>query len=188
MNTSFLGKWNNFIFILKRLTGSVGNKSMDPGTENRKEKVRDCTQLFFLLILLQRDGQWRLETTAPSLPVYSEILSWRRCSVLSSRRKRLKPEGRGSRGEKRRRAVLSRRVCGMSSKFMYSWFRERTVSVTRVIVNVSAMDTSVVTQGHTLWNKWWNWCVGECLLGSRCTWRQSTYSCSSCPDRMATYS
>lgn len=32
--------------------------------------------------------------------------------------------------------------------------RKRTVSGTRVIVNVSAMDTSAVTRGHTLWNKW----------------------------------
>ena len=56
--------------------------------------------------------------------------------------------GQGSRGEKRREGVgmLSGRVCRSLSKFTCVWFRERRLSVTRVIDSVSAVGTSGVTK------------------------------------------
>ena len=41
--------------------------------------------------------------------------------------------------------------------------RQETVTVTRVVVNIPAMDVSVVTRGHTLWNEMIDMIVDECL-------------------------
>ena len=51
--------------------------------------------------------------------------------------------------------------------------REETVSVTSVMVSVSPVDITVVTQGHTPWNEMIELSVEECLesarsAGSRC--------------------
>lgn len=78
---------------------------MEPEGESSKENVRRLMHLYFMLILLPRDGPWRLETTARSLLVFSEILTWMQREDLKSQRKRLKPEGLRSRGEKRREGV-----------------------------------------------------------------------------------
>ena len=45
--------------------------------------------------------------------------------------------------------------------------REETVSVTSVMVSVSPVDITVVTQGHTPWNEMIELSVEECLESAR---------------------
>lgn len=100
----------------------LGTANTEPGVRARRRMggvAGSC-------VLCSFSGLVSRETTAPSSPVFSEILTWRRSGDLKRQREKLKPEGQGSRAEKRREwGVLSGRVCGIWSKFMCSWFRER---------------------------------------------------------------
>ena len=57
--------------------------------------------------------------------------------------------------------------------------------MTRVIVHMSPVGTSVVTQSPLRTTRWHR-CVDECLLGGTFRCRQSIYSCASSPDPVGT--
>lgn len=110
----------------------------------------------FSAILLQTDGHWRLETTELSFLVFSDYLCEDCVQTWGDKGKDWSL--RVAEAEERR----GRMICGgvvreilldLVQTYRYLVEREETLPKTRVIINISAVNTSVVTQGNTLWNK-----------------------------------
>ena len=92
---------------------------------------------------------------------------WRHSSDLRSQRERPTQRTEEQRGEEKRGGVVGESLQDLVQVPMEMVQREETVSVTSVMVSVSPVDITVVTQGHTPWNEMIELSVEVCLESAR---------------------
>ena len=92
---------------------------------------------------------------------------WRHSSDLKSQRERPKPKTEEQRGEEKRGGVVVQSLQDLVQVPVEMVQREETVSVTSVMVSVSPVDITVVTQGQSPWNEIIELSVKVCLESAR---------------------